>query len=323
MKTSLAIVAAMPLVGSVMALPVNNITARLLGSRQSFVEIPRRNATAGEDSLVAPPVQVSDNGAINFMNLNSVLDTLDPDSIKHHVPKALPQSTSSDAMHYQPVLDYSTHSCYNVPAIDAEGKVASGLRSSYQTNLSGGCRKKEHLDNQNVYVRSRCNNGWCAYMYEHYFEKDVGLEHVAGIGSGHRHEWENAVVVVKDGEGFPRLVAASVHDGYIRRMPRKQVRRVRFQGAHVKLVYHKTGAGTHAFRFGKLLDENIKNDKHKWVRGALVDWNGFPSFELRDRMVRAFVNTGTEPKISDAHFAKYLDKAIGKRIPNFDPYMED
>lgn len=69
--------------------------------------------------------------------------------------------------------------------------------------------------------------------YEHYFEKDVGLQHVAGIGSGHRHEWENAVVVVKDGEGFPRLVAASVHDGYIRRMPRKQVRRVRFQGMNM------------------------------------------------------------------------------------------
>lgn len=66
--------------------------------------------------------------------------------------------------------------------------------------------------------------------YEHYFEKDVGLQHVAGIASGHRHEWENAVVVVKNGEGFPRLVAASAHDGYSRRMPRKQVRRVRFQG---------------------------------------------------------------------------------------------
>lgn len=79
-------------------------------------------------------------------------------------------------------------------------------------------------------------------------------------------------------------------------------------------MYHKDGAGTHAFRFGKLSDENIKNDKHKWVRGALVDWNGFPTFELRDRMVRAFVNTGTEPKISDAHFAKYLEKAIGKRV---------
>ncbi|KAG5945781.1 hypothetical protein E4U60_004874 [Claviceps pazoutovae] len=323
MKTSLAIVAAMPLVGSVMALPVDNTTARLLGSRQPLVRHPRSNATAGENSLVAPPVQVSDNGAADLMTLHSVLDTVDPDSIKHHVPKALPQSTSSDAMHYQPVLDYSTHSCYNVPAIDAQGNVAAGLESSYQTNLSGGCRKKKHLYNQNVYVRSRCNNGWCAYMYEHYFEKDVGLQHVAGVGSGHRHEWENAVVVVKNGEGFPRLVAASAHDGYIRRMPRMHVRRVRFQGAHVKLVYHKDGAGTHAFRFGKLSDENIKNDKHKWVRGALVDWNGFPTFELRDRMVRAFVNTGTEPKISDAHFAKYLEKAIGKRIPNFDPYMED
>lgn len=64
------------------------------------------------------------------------------------------------------------------------------------------------------------------HRYEHYFEKDVGIEHVAGIASGHRHEWENAVVVVRQDEDLPRLVSASAHDGYNTREPL----RVRFQG---------------------------------------------------------------------------------------------
>lgn len=82
----------------------------------------------------------------------------------HRAPRALPQKASYDAVRFQPVLDYDTDSCYNVPAIDAKGKVSEGLENAYESNTSGGCRRPEHLDNQNVYVRRRCNHGWCAYM---------------------------------------------------------------------------------------------------------------------------------------------------------------
>ncbi|KAG5991385.1 hypothetical protein E4U43_004040, partial [Claviceps pusilla] len=300
MKTPVAILASMPLIGSVMALPLNATTARLPPSRQSFVVRPRMNITASVESAMTS-AEIAEMAEMAAKS----------DAAKRFVPKALFPSSSSDAMHYQPVLDYDGDSCYNVPAIDAQGNVASGLRAAYTTNISGGCRDPKHLDNQNVYVRSRCNNGWCAYMYEHYFEKDVGLEHVGGVASGHRHEWENIVVVVKQGEGFPRLVAVSAHDGYITHRPSEHhPLRTRFQAAHPKVVYHKNGAGTHSFRFATLDDENLENDKHRWVRGALVEWDAFPSTEIRDRMVRAFVGTGCEPKISDAHFAKYLAKAI-------------
>ncbi|GAB0138053.1 hypothetical protein EsDP_00006300 [Epichloe bromicola] len=205
-------------------------------------------------------------------------------------PRALPQNASERALQFQPLLDYDLDSCYNVPAIDAQGNLAQGLKSTYQSNT----------------------------RYEHYFEKDVGIEYVAGIASGHRHEWENAVVVVRQNEDLPRLVSASAHDGYDTREPL----RVRFQDGHAKIVYHKNGAGTHALRFANARDEDIENDRGVWMQGALVDWNGFPSIKLRNRMVQAFNGTGTQPKIADAHFGAYLAKAIRHRIPEFDPFLE-
>ncbi|KAG5919335.1 hypothetical protein E4U42_006547 [Claviceps africana] len=306
MKNSAAILASMLLIAPAMALPLHNTTARFPPPRQPPVVRASTNMTAAEQLLFASR------------------------KAQPFVPKAIQQRTSSDAMHYQPVLDYDRDSCYNVPAIDAEGNVSEGLKAAYTSNISGGCRDPKHLDNQNVYVRSRCNGGWCAYMYEHYFQKDVGLEHVGGVASGHRHEWENVVVVVKDGTGFPALVAVSAHDGYIVQRPSNRTPpKLRFQGmfspcAHPKVVYHKNGPGTHCFRFAKIEDEMIKNDKHYWIRGALIEWNKWPSFEVRDRMVRAFANTGTEPKISDAHFAKYLEKALKKQnIYGFNPWIEE
>lgn len=85
-------------------------------------------------------------------------------------PTALPQSASDADLTFQPVLDYDTDSCYNVPAIDAQGNLDKGLDNTYTTNTGDGCRTASYLDNQNVYARTRCNNGWCAYMYEHYFQ---------------------------------------------------------------------------------------------------------------------------------------------------------
>lgn len=78
-------------------------------------------------------------------------------------PHAMPQNAAPNALRYQPVLDYDTDSCYNVPAIDAQGNVCQGLDNKYTTNTKD-CRDAKDLDNQNVYARARCNRGWCAYM---------------------------------------------------------------------------------------------------------------------------------------------------------------
>ncbi|KAG6007586.1 hypothetical protein E4U21_005784 [Claviceps maximensis] len=321
MKTSVAILAAMPLLWSATALPVNSTKAHLPFSGKLHIEGEQMMVTAIDKSALQP----DEYALLGAPFLTPTLVNAGKQGPSNRfVPMALAEKASGEAVRFQPVLDYDKDSCYNVPAIDAKGNVAQGLRAKFSKNTSEGCRDKELLDNQNVYVRSRCNHGWCAYMYEHYFEKDVGLQHSFGVASGHRHEWENIVVVVKQGEKLPSLVAVSRHDSYARFKPaERHGRHVRFQDTHAKIVYHKDGQGTHTFRFAKPDDDKLENDKGRWIRGALVEWSQFPSAELRDRMVRAFDNTGTEPKISDAHFSKYLAKAIKKKIPDFNPWQED
>lgn len=66
--------------------------------------------------------------------------------------------------------------------------------------------------------------------YEYYFEKDVKTEHFFDTG-GHRHDWENVVVFVQDGE--VKGVAASQHGGYESRA----VEDVRMQGEFNKLKF--------------------------------------------------------------------------------------
>ncbi|KAK6078030.1 necrosis inducing protein [Seiridium cupressi] len=243
-------------------------------------------------------------------------------------PQALPQSADQYDLQFQPVLDYDTDSCYNVPAIDANGNLDKGLSNTYTTNTADGCRTPSYLDNQNVYARTRCNNGWCARMYEHYFQKDVGLENVAGVASGHRYEWENVVVWTQDGQDHPSFVAVSQHDGY----QVKSASDIRFQGTmvrnrvltflsdhHPKVVYNKAGSGTHDFRFANEGDDAIENDKGTWIQGALVGFWGYPSTDIRDKMIQNWANNGIKCKIETAIFAEYLKKSVGSNdVGNFD-----
>lgn len=83
--------------------------------------------------------------------------------LRRDPPTALPENASEDELKYQPVMDFDTDGCYNTPAIDMDGNIAEGLDHTW-TTTHGDCRDEEDLDNNNVYSRSRCNNGWCAYM---------------------------------------------------------------------------------------------------------------------------------------------------------------
>lgn len=83
--------------------------------------------------------------------------------IERGPPQALPERATRAEKLYQPVMDFDKDSCYNTPYIGRDGRVASGL-TTYSTQLTSSCRDKSDLENNNVYSRSRCNNGWCAYM---------------------------------------------------------------------------------------------------------------------------------------------------------------
>ncbi|CAG9982291.1 unnamed protein product [Clonostachys byssicola] len=227
-------------------------------------------------------------------------------------PKALPLKATANDLRWQPSMDFDTDGCYNVPAIDANGQISAGLPYQW-TSLAGDCRDASDLDNNNVYVRQRCNNGWCAYIYDYYFEKDVAVPYI-GFLSGHRHDIEHIAVWVKDGAA--QYVGASQHGNYEIRAASD----VRWDGEHPKMVYHKDGSSTHCFRFATEKDDAIENHKGIWFRGDLVSWNGFPS-GIRDTLMNYDFGTANFA-IRDAKFSDALTKALPSGI-TFDVNLDD
>ncbi|KAK2054306.1 necrosis inducing protein [Colletotrichum caudatum] len=201
---------------------------------------------------------------------------------------------------WQPAIDFDKDSCYNTPAIDRHGNINAGMGVCEVTSASGHCRDRSDLANSNVYSRARCNNGWCAYMYGYYFVKDQAFHCI-----GHRNDWEHVVVFVRG--GAPEYVSASAHGWYERRPWRD----VLADGTHAKIVYHKDGPGTHAFRFAEAEDDGRQeNHLADWFYGDLVGWNGFPSTSVRDKMTS---NSWDKAKIdfTDERFRYALELAIG------------
>ncbi|MET0132346.1 MAG: NPP1 family protein [Kibdelosporangium sp.] len=214
-------------------------------------------------------------------------------------PAALPGAAPGNDRTYQPAFDYDGDGCYPTPAIGRDGTIAPGLNPGGAVN--GQCHDLSDLDNTNSYSRVRCNNGWCAYMYALYFEKDQA---VAGSGlGGHKHDWEHVVVWVPDG-GWPQYVSASAHGQYSTRS-RNDVP-WDGTGTHPKIIYHKDGIGTHAFRFASFT-EQPENHKGTWQFPALVGWDDYPA-GLRDKLVRQDFGSA-QLGIRDSWFGGELSKA--------------
>ncbi|ORY56639.1 necrosis inducing protein-domain-containing protein [Pseudomassariella vexata] len=234
-------------------------------------------------------------------------------------PKALGSHSEADYLRWQPSLDFDTDSCYNVPAIDTNGNLAQGLPVRNTCNECD-CREMSDLDNNNVYVRKRCNHGWCVYLYDYYFEKDV-----AGGGKGdggHRHEWEHIAVFVDVGSqgDTPRLdmVAASRHGGYETRVAGD----VRMDRTHPKIVYHKEREGTHCFRFATEEDERIENHARRWFRGDVVAYDMWPSRQLRDKLMTYEWEGPATMAINDVNFKKDIEVARNGGAPGFDSNVD-
>ncbi|WP_037679723.1 NPP1 family protein [Streptomyces griseus] len=221
-------------------------------------------------------------------------------------PKALPGNADSQEKAYQPAFDYDTDGCYPTPAIGPDGTINGGLKPT--GSLSGDCRDGSDLDNTNSYSRSKCNNGWCAFMYGLYFEKDQA---VAGSSiGGHRNDWEHVVVFVQDNQ--VKYVSTSNHGSYTVHGASE----VRFDGTHPKIVYHKDGISTHCFRLAGSNDEPPENHEGTWQYPPLVGWNGYPA-GLRDKLT-AYDFGSANFALKDANFASDLAKAKPSGIA-FDP----
>ncbi|MCQ9178240.1 NPP1 family protein [Streptomyces sp. IBSBF 2953] len=221
-------------------------------------------------------------------------------------PRALPQNAEAAELTYQPAFDYDTDGCYSTPAIGPDGTINGGLKPTGA--LNGDCHDASDLDNTNSYSRYKCNNGWCAYMYSLYFEKDQA---VAGSGiGGHRNDWEHVVVWVQNNQ--VQYVSTSNHGSFTVHAAST----VRFEGTHAKAVYHKDGIRTHCFRIANSNDEPPENAKHTWQYPPLVGWNGYPA-GLRDKL-SGYDFGSANFGLKDASFAGNLSSAKPSGIP-FDP----
>ncbi|MGJ5943260.1 NPP1 family protein [Streptomyces caviscabies] len=198
------------------------------------------------------------------------------------------------------------------PAIGPDGTLAPGLKTSGAIN--GSCRDQWDLDNSQTYARSKCNNGWCGIVYASYFEKDQAV-HGSGLG-GHRHDFEHVISWVDQGSNQVEYVSTTQHST-VKTYPRSQVR---FDGSHPKAVYHKDGPSTHFFRLANGNDEPPENHYGDWRYPPVVDWNGFPSAELRDKLMNADFGSATiKVTDKDDRFRNLLNNSKPAGIP-FDPW---
>ncbi|KAI0131132.1 necrosis inducing protein-domain-containing protein [Daldinia grandis] len=233
----------------------------------------------------------------------------------------LPEIATKDDKRWQPAADFDTDSCYNTAAISPDGQINPGMDHNY-SGPSENCRNSARLDNNNVYSRKRCNNGWCAFIYDYYFEKDVAVPYVIDAG-GHRNDWEHVIVFVKDGKA--EYVAVGKHGDFDTR----KAEDVRWEdGTHPKVVYHKQGGSTHMWRFAREDDDKIENERGVWFKGPLVSYNGFPSTELREKLTSHDFDKArsiAKPRmaISDRYIRDNLNWAKNDVVPGFDSGVDD
>lgn len=221
-------------------------------------------------------------------------------------PAALPTSAAEADAKWQPAFDYDGDGCYPTPAIGSDGTIAPGLDTTGAIN--GSCHDQSDLDNTNSYSRSKCNNGWCAYVYDLYFEKDQAVDG-SGLG-GHRHDLEHVIVWVENDEA--KYVSTSAHGDYST-FPANEVQ---WDGTHAKVVYHKDGVSTHCFRPAGA-DEQPENHYGTWQYPALVSWDNWPDTGLRDKLTSADFGSASLA-ISDGAFNGNLESAKPEGIA-FDP----
>lgn len=224
---------------------------------------------------------------------------------------ALP--TAIDAHSISPVFDFDTDGCLPSAGVSRTGQKNGGLKST--GSLGGSCRSSDFLNGSNTFHRYAClnaaGNTHCGHVYALYFEKDQLL---AGIESGHRHDWEFAVNFTTN--GTITHGSFSSHGDVVT----TAVAGLPFENGHLKIVYHKDGAGTHVFRFA-MANEIAENAYGYWVTPEIVSWyhftgDGISNLTLRNAL-NGFDYGGANMPVTDSHFLSNLNEAKPATYPEF------
>jgi hypothetical protein len=230
----------------------------------------------------------------------------------------LPQLTTALDKRFQPAIDFDTDVCFNVPAVDASGRI-SPAASTYATRPPASCRSASYRAQSNVYARSRCNNGYCGRVYSYFWQSDFS----------HAYDWESIIVWTTDQGASSTVVGVTrgVHgDWETRATSGGQLRFVSdSSGEHVKMVFHYETLGfSHLWRFSKTDggDEPPENGTGQWLIQPLVSWNGYFSVAVRNSMSN-YDFGGANFDNKDARFANTLAAANASGIaPGFNANLD-
>ncbi|TLD18960.1 secreted protein [Venturia nashicola] len=228
------------------------------------------------------------------------------------VPPLLP-SADQRAISFQPVLDYDNDNCFFTAAIDKDNQTNFGLENPKDFKM---CRQMDRIDFSNAYVRSLCNNRWCAYMYAYYAEKSGKR--------GHQHDWQHAIAWTRNhtylyDQALPpqeelHSISWSNHGKYTTKPISDDHVRL-YNKTHVKLVYHKVNRGNRIeLRLAKRKDDKIENPKGMWLSAPLVN--------ITSDAPKLFeTNFGyVAMDFKDPFFARVLNKAMPDEAKGeFDP----
>lgn len=190
---------------------------------------------------------------------------------------------------FHPVFDFDSDGCYPATPFNRNSNLAQNPGLNATGTPWGACRDSNWGIFANTVHRQLCRETVegldtierCAQMYELYFEKDqaIGLSFLGG----HKHDVETVIVWTarrNGGAPFATHTSTSAHGNFTTR-PNGEILT---QSGHPMVVYHKDGAGTHAFRFANSDDKAHVEFQGNWGvfyapdiishYSAVAQWNG-------------------------------------------------
>ncbi len=224
---------------------------------------------------------------------------------------ALPESVDAESI--APVFDFDTDGCLPSAGISRTGEKNGGLKPS--GDMAGDCRDSNFLETSNTVHRYTCKSttegNFCGHIYSLYFQKDQLFNL---IESGHRHDWEFAIVYTKD--GVATHASYSSHGDIFT----TQYHQAPTVGGKPKVVYHKDGITTHVLRFAKT-DEAAENEYGQFVTPPIISWFEMYGDGVSNSQLRQYFNTynygSANVPVSDGNFLNNLNEGKPDGYPAF------
>lgn len=212
-----------------------------------------------------------------------------------------------------PLFDFDTDGCLPSAGISRSGQQNGGLKTS--GSITGGCRRTDFLDYANTLHRHACitssGNVYCGHFYALYFLKDQ----TTSVGGGHRHDWEHVAIWTTNG--------AVTHGGYSAHgdLTNAAVSTLAVQNGHVRFVYHKDGALTHAMRFAGTTEAAAENPYGQWLTPAITNWATMTGDGVSNATMRNLLNSfdygSANIPLKDSNFLTNLNNYRPAGYPEF------